>query len=812
MTDETQSIHGVPQGEASLFLTMGVTPDEARDWVSIGIGPINARHYRSAKISPAIAKKWLAAGVASGREAATYKRVGLSIDDALKWAGQGFSLGEIQDFRACSINLEDALAWKAIGVGADEAQSFLSMQVEYKEAKAWAKRSFTASQAANYREAHLSPVQASKWRAIEERPGLDALWFVEAGFSLAEAKEWVITLRLNALGMSSERVKPLMGVAFSLEEADLLIRGSVSDGTALLLRDQGFTPEESVATVSLKRKGPWPTRARVAHFEGRGLAFAQAFKLADLGNQGADIRPLVDAEYSLDESEMLIEGGVSPEAAVALRRKGFTPEESISVLQEKKTGPWPTRNKVAAHEAWGCPFGEAFQWIAGGVTPFRAARFAARSVGPADAIECLERNVLPSTLDAMPRSWSLKGKLDWLFCGGTPAAAREFGSHEWPADDVRAAILPDDLGAFVNQNAPKLNERASLWVGKRFLSGRIELWQVLQEAGAWRVESWTLVEGATSWNKKSKKCKATSLLESIQVTPELSELTSAAVVRFELATADLHPADLAHALTISGQAPDVELWEESGLVNEWFDEANGYVPTGPEWRLLWTSVSTLFVDDRLWNGGHEGGVFYVEGVDVRGKGLMPFLVHEYKIVPRQTLAESSWFSESGGAPISWDGGNSISLIADGLLQFRQWGDSGEYENFVDLPNSNTKLAGLLAEWVDEMGMTIISALRSEQLDPRRTLSVEDRAEWDELIGSLNLSCWLEADSDVLAKVQQQLRLKRDYQFIMEAMSTPEGKAGHELYRLLRAVDQDGVLGRIMSLQWDDNGDLLVLSD
>ena len=40
------------------------------------------------------------------------------------------------------------------------------------------------------------------------------------------------------------------------------------------------------------------------------------------------------------------------------------------------------------------------------------------------------------------------------------------------------------------------------------------------------------------------------------------------------------------------------------------------------------------------------------------------------------VAEYTWFSEAGGAPISWDGGNSLSVVDESLVWTRQWGDQG----------------------------------------------------------------------------------------------------------------------------------------
>ena len=115
------------------------------------------------------------------------------------------------------------------------------------------------------------------------------------------------------------------------------------------------------------------------------------------------------------------------------------------------------------------------------------------------------------------------------------------------------------------------------------------------------------------------------------------------------------------------------------------------------------------------------------------------LVHEGRVVPvllddddeglaGEELARYTWFSGSGGAPVSWDGGAALLRVNGPLGLTHSWGDGAFPASLVEVPVEPQRLAELIAGWLGyDQGSLIGAALAYAPFDPDGSLSAQERA-------------------------------------------------------------------------------------
>jgi len=193
-----------------------------------------------------------------------------------------------------------------------------------------------------------------------------------------------------------------------------------------------------------------------------------------------------------------------------------------------------------------------------------------------------------------------------------------------------------------------------------------------------------------------------------------------------------------------------------------------------------------------------------------GKETHPLLVEPddvdlpiEEVLGAREIVHSTWFSESGGAPISWDGGNSLSVVGP-LLWARQWGDQGEESEFSGLPQSPRSLAKVIAEWAVSIAAEVPAAFVLLPFDPNGTLSAADAERWDERFEGVEASIGFDVHADVLAHLRRSLSQKSPmYRRVRKAFLHPHGKDGKAFARALDGVLEDGVLGQLLWGNWEE---------
>src|SRR3954454_10768276 len=143
------------------------------------------------------------------------------------------------------------------------------------------------------------------------------------------------------------------------------------------------------------------------------------------------------------------------------------------------------------------------------------------------------------------------------------------------------------------------------------------------------------------------------------------------------------------------------------------------------------------------------GDSHVAGVAHEGR-VVPVLLDEYgEALAGEELAWYSWHSESGGAPISWDGGAELLRLNGPLALDHGWGDIETGSSLVQLPADPEGLAQLIGDWLSgEDGTSLLgAAFALEPFDPVGSLSAEDREEWQQLLNAVDVTVTLPLDAD-----------------------------------------------------------------
>ena len=233
---------------------------------------------------------------------------------------------------------------------------------------------------------------------------------------------------------------------------------------------------------------------------------------------------------------------------------------------------------------------------------------------------------------------------------------------------------------------------------------------------------------------------------------------------------------------------DPELWDEQ-IAEDWIADDEFADAYFEDLSLIprWVSVNGL----RLVCLSVEGGPTRL---------AEPVLVDfsEQEFVPRRELVTHGWFSESGGAPISWDGGNSLSELSQHFLLMRQWGDYGNEARCVLIPSTTSALVELIARWAMGVQADVAWALATTQLDPQASLSADDRELWEARVDAPELSLSLDLSVELREAVTKQLRGTDRFARIAEGLTDPHGEEGQRLAEAFDDVMESGVLGAILN--------------
>jgi hypothetical protein len=239
----------------------------------------------------------------------------------------------------------------------------------------------------------------------------------------------------------------------------------------------------------------------------------------------------------------------------------------------------------------------------------------------------------------------------------------------------------------------------------------------------------------------------------------------------------------------------------------------------------WELLVALRIDPSALDGeeGDDRFEIGVEGVEERivavpcwvGGSHVAGLVHEGRVIPvlldddegrlaGEEIAWYSWSSESGGAPVSWNGGAELLRLNGSLGLDHRWGDMETGSSLFEVPQDSEALAELIGDWLcyDEDSL-LAAAFAYEPLDPGGSLSAEDRETWQDLLRAVSVSVTLTLDADTEALVRHVLQRQDYYAAVQDALAHPTGQTGQKLQRALkRFADNGRVLGDMFD--WRNN--------
>ncbi|GAA2745337.1 hypothetical protein GCM10009868_26450 [Terrabacter aerolatus] len=324
-----------------------------------------------------------------------------------------------------------------------------------------------------------------------------------------------------------------------------------------------------------------------------------------------------------------------------------------------------------------------------------------------------------------PGSWRPRHVSQWVELGGDIDGARGWSEEGWSAADVVGAAaangsgtnLPrsvgdpdevawwgDSLAGIAAGTWPQVPASTRVSVKRSFSDGRRDRWFVLPDAaGSVRVERWEMATPSATAPREwtSTVVAAYPTIEAaLAGVRELSTLRPDVVCELNVAR-DIGVNLLEHLRVprvgvdpnAEGPGIDEEAAVAAGLD---LDEIARLVQGVPSRLVHCTVDGQPVVAVRT----AQGWRWLTVGDDEIENGELA----------GETVVEYRWFSESGGAPISWDGGGSIGVVAPKLAVIRQWGDLGDGREFVTWPASAKGRARVVGQWIKESDLETVAAL------------------------------------------------------------------------------------------------------
>ena len=230
------------------------------------------------------------------------------------------------------------------------------------------------------------------------------------------------------------------------------------------------------------------------------------------------------------------------------------------------------------------------------------------------------------------------------------------------------------------------------------------------------------------------------------------------------------------------QAEDGEGWPDD-VVSRWNDYED-YLTVDVPHMKAWAEINDATVLLVTRNGA---------------PGVVPVLydVDEGDFVGLPTLVETSWFSDGGGAPISWNGGSRLSRLGSGLLVGTAWGDTRQGIELIEAAGPR-ETAQAAAAFILEDGQQFAAAWELEPFDPDGRLTPEQAARWQELREQVevSVSVYLEPYEE-LPVLREQLLHDRGYAWVAGALQDPTSESGQALLAKLEDAASSGVIGELM---------------
>jgi hypothetical protein len=368
------------------------------------------------------------------------------------------------------------------------------------------------------------------------------------------------------------------------------------------------------------------------------------------------------------------------------------------------------------------------------------------------------------------------------------------GSNETLQTDVN---IPGESSIMID-DWPSVPKKTILTLKRHRNTGEPEQWTVSGDGDSLTVHNFRLDNG-NPWQHIQAATGFTDLAEALDCIPELRTLSRGTISEYTVVTAAMEPPVLVGLLEDpdAGDAESAGEWPDE-VAREWAESDTSLQDwqLGLDWVPRWAKVNDLRVS--VINTGTADSPF-----------LQPVLVDEdeEQLVPTREIARSIWHSESGGAPTSWTGGNTLSLLAPGQGYNCPWADSAETGTdvypFPHLPEIPEELGEALADWAIETDSDVAAALALEPLDPNGVIENAERRAWEKRLAEVTVSFKIDVNADARQALRESLtRMSELYRRTQDGLASPRSREGQALAAALDNALDDGVVGRLTSGQWE----------
>ena len=182
---------------------------------------------------------------------------------------------------------------------------------------------------------------------------------------------------------------------------------------------------------------------------------------------------------------------------------------------------------------------------------------------------------------------------------------------------------------------------------------------------------------------------------------------------------------------------------------------------------------------------------------------LPVLVDpdEPNFVPVRTIATYDWFSESGGAPISWDGHHRFHDLGNGLALFEEWGDRDNRQDVVPLPATAESLAESVADWLISCDAEVVAAfgLVGDIAEPPGIES--ELASLLAQIAELGVTLTIDPSVDIQRVAAALAQVSPVFSRTRDALVRPGSADGGALRASLLMARESGVTGNLLNAWW-----------
>lgn len=396
-----------------------------------------------------------------------------------------------------------------------------------------------------------------------------------------------------------------------------------------------------------------------------------------------------------------------------------------------------------------------------------------------------------------PVSWRPTMTERWRALGGSAEQASEFARAGWPAKEVVAAaqavgatagLVPPDgdrshhqafgdaLSDLLTGARPPVPPNAILAMDRTRALQVEERWVLVAMDDHVSVSRYrrTQNEGWSITGERQHQDAETAFAE----TPALHRVDTATRTLFHaphMKAADIVALLQARTRDLRARPHDAEIVAND---DEWLVDSLADMLGDTEHRIT-----------QCWVNGER-----LVAVNVgRRWHLLRFDEDEETFHSDRTICESTWNSESGGAPVSWDGGNAIRLLAPNVIEDHQWGDLGTEHVVAPAPRTPAGWAKVITDWVVRLQLETPAALT---LEPWPDTGLFEA--WADVPVSLSI------DVDDAVREAIRRRLARDsglYRATRDALRRPYGIRGQLLSATLTECAHSGMVDDLLSDAW-----------